>query len=99
VDALPAGSWTARWGRWMVGLVASNNHWSARLWRWPLDTSVGNCVELACASGFKSPRAAARWACRLMHRDGAIVMVLDAPDSFRLEDVLDFGPALALVDG
>jgi hypothetical protein len=83
----------------MVGLVASNNHWNARLWRWPPDAPVANCVELACANGFKSPRKAARWACKVMRREGAIVMVLDAPGSFGLEDLLDFRPAIALVDG
>jgi hypothetical protein len=95
-SALREGAYSARWGKWVVLLNGQDGAWRTKVWRWTPGKSVASRVEIGSAEGFTSPRDAARWAADRMRDDGAIVLVLDAPQ-FKLEDALDFTPAPTLV--
>ncbi len=95
-SSLTSGAHSARWANWVVLLEGQGGTWRTRVWRWAPNKSLASRIEIAAADGFKTSQDAASWACQRMRENGAIVLVLDAPQ-FRLEDALDFTPAPALV--
>ena len=90
---LRAGSHSARWGNWVVGLRSHGQQWRAKVYRWPPKTSLSSRIEIAAQAGFQSADDAATWASDIMVRNGAMVFVLDAPSGFTLKAALDFKPA------
>lgn len=96
-QASPPGSYSARWASWVVGLRHRENGWEAKVWRWHPGKPLAARFEKAVQGGFADAVAAVQWACDAMRKDGAIVMVLDAP-RFTLADALDFVPAPEAVD-
>jgi hypothetical protein len=90
VATILEGSWTARWGNWVVGLKTHNDKWQVTVWRWPPDTVLNERVQINKWSGAETTDEAVTWACDQMIADGAKVFVLGAPKNFALKRVLSF---------
>lgn len=86
------GAWSARWANWVVGLQATEAGWDVVVWQWLFNKPPSARRELESKKGFVTHEEAIKWACDVMRKDGATVMILDAP-SMTLETVLQFAPA------
>ena len=84
--------WFARWGNWSVGLRQADDTWNVTVWRWLPGKPLACRHELDACDGFKTRTAAIEWAAAVMKRDGARIMVLDAP-GITIASTLAFDPA------
>lgn len=91
-DKITSGSWSARWGNWMVGLRQCGASWLVTVWRWKPGTSLSARHQLAERDDFESPVAGVIWACDVLRNDSAKVFVIGMP-SLTLDKVLQFSPA------
>lgn len=90
-DQLSYGSWTARWGDWVVQLLGQDGRWRATAWRWTTGGYAERMLLGAC-EGFASSVDAVSWACDTLRESGAKVFIVDKPD-LTLEKLLCFNPA------
>lgn len=89
---ITTGSWSARWGEWVVGLRGNASHWRATVWRWTTAGGYTERTQLGACEGFTAPADAVSWACDVLRDSGAKVFVVDKP-SLKLETLLRFSPA------
>ena len=89
---ITSGTWTARWGAWVVHLRSTSAGWRAVVWRWTAGGLLEERMQLGLCEGFANATDATTWACELLRESGAKVFIVDRQD-IRLEDVLPFHPA------
>lgn len=89
---LVEGSWTSRWGDWVVHLRNVTGLWCVTVWRWTTGGHLEERTQLGLCEGFGTAADATTWACDLLRENGAKVFLIDKP-RFRLEDILRFHPA------
>jgi hypothetical protein len=89
---LVQGSWSTRWGDWVIHLRCTGGLWRAIVWRWTTGGRLEERTQLGLCEGFGSAADATAWACDHLREGGAKVFVIDKPQ-LRLEDVLRFHPA------
>lgn len=102
VKPLPAskiqrGSWSARWGDWVICLRPSASSWQAIVWRWTVGGGLSERTQLGAMKGFATPVDATSWACDVLRDSGARVMVIDRP-SITLVDLILYNPAPEALD-
>lgn len=90
-EELTYGTWTARWGDWVVQLKGENGKWQVTVWRW-LTGGYTERTQLGCCIGFASPVDATAWGCEVLRESGARVFIVDKPN-LTLEKLLRFNPA------
>jgi hypothetical protein len=91
-EELSYGSWSTRWGDWVIHLRGEDGHWRVTVWRWTVGGGYTERTQLGMCAGFATPLAAAAWACSVLEENGAKVFVIDKPQ-LRLEKFLRFNPA------
>ena len=83
--SLTPGSWTARWGAWVIGIRTDDeDRWCVRIWSW----AVGTRVQIAKRAILSSAAEAVAWACDVLRKHGASVFISGVHRP--LEDVLAF---------
>ena len=85
--ALTTGSWTARWGSWVIGIRSVGTTWHVRVWSW----AHGARVQVAKRAVLSTPTEAVSWACEVLRQHGAVVFVDGRVRP--LERFLAFSPA------
>lgn len=90
-DKITAGTWSSRWGDWVVGLHEKDAEWAVSVWRWTRGGGVEEREQLDTQDGFMSPSEAVMWACDVLRACGARTFVIDRP-SITLEMLLRFSP-------
>lgn len=71
-SSLVPGSWTARWGAWVIGIrTDEHDRWCVRVWSWV----VGARVQIAKRAILSSAAEAVAWACDVLRRHGTRVFV------------------------
>jgi hypothetical protein len=91
-DELTFGSWSTRWGDWVIHLKGADGKWRATVWRWTLGGGYTERTQLGICEGFATAADATEWSCELLRENGAKVFVIDKP-SLKLEKLLRFNPA------
>lgn len=91
-EQVTQGSWTARWGDWLIKLRVREASSEATVWRWTTGGGYTERQQLGWRGGFSAPVDAVKWACDVLRDSGAKVMILGAP-SITLESMLRFAPA------
>lgn len=83
--SLTPGSWTARWGAWVIGIRTDDeDRWCVRIWSW----AVGARVQIAKRAILPTAADAVAWACEVLRKHGTSVFIDGA---YRpIEDVLAF---------
>jgi hypothetical protein len=85
--SLTNGSWTARWGAWVIGIRTVGESWHVRIWSW----THGVRVQVATRAVLSNSTSAVSWACEVLRKHGARVIV-DGQEQ-QLEKFLAFSPA------
>ncbi len=88
------GKWSARWANWAVALEWKTDGWEVAVWRQLPGKTFRH--PLGSQGGFLTTSEAVTWACNVMRDNGAVMMVLGAPN-FPLEAALNFTPELSVV--
>lgn len=71
-SSLTPGSWTARWGAWVIGIrTDDHDRWCVRVWSW----AIGARVQIGKRAILPSATDAVAWACALLRSHGAHVLV------------------------
>jgi hypothetical protein len=91
-NELPFGTWSARWGDWVIHLRGQAGTWRATVWRWTLGGGYTERTQLDARAGFATAADATTWACDVLRESGAKVYVVDRP-ALKLETVLRFNAA------
>jgi hypothetical protein len=91
-EHITEGSWTSRWGDWVVHLISDDNTWRVTVWRWMCEGRLDKRRQIGDQAGFPLATLAMGWACDLLRQSGARVFVIDKP-SMKLESFLRFYPA------
>ncbi len=67
-SSLTPGSWTARWGAWVIGIRTDDrDRWCVRVWSW----AIGARVQVGKRAILPTADAAVAWACELLRSHGA----------------------------
>lgn len=70
--SLTPGSWTARWGAWVIGIrTEAADRWCVRVWSWAL----GARVQIDQRAILSTAGEAVAWACALLRQHGARAFV------------------------
>lgn len=84
-SSLTPGSWTARWGAWVIGIrTDDHDRWCVHIWSW----AVGARVQIGKRAILSSAAEAVAWACDVLRKHGASVFISGAQRP--LEEVLAF---------
>lgn len=89
---LAQGSWTSRWGDWVIHLRGTDGGWRATVWRWTTGGRLQERTQLGLGEGFSSALEATAWACDVLRESGAKVFIIDKPQ-LKLEDIACFHAA------
>lgn len=85
------GSWTCRWGDWMIFLKETPAGWAVVVWALPVGMPMKQRKQIGAATALDSASHAVTYACDALRRAGARVLVSGAAQ--RLEKFLSFSPA------
>lgn len=88
---LTSGAWTARWGDWLIEMRHQPTGWRVRVYTW----TQGRRDALLRKAVITNTEEAVRWACDVLARQGAQVIING--NHRPIIDYLAFTPAPALV--
>lgn len=89
---ITSGSWSARWGDWMIFLKDQRvNGWAVVVWRLPPGLPMSRRRRLGAASALDTAELAVTYACDLLRARG--VRILVGGEAQLLEKFLSFNPA------
>jgi hypothetical protein len=85
------GSWSSRWGDWMIFLKETKVGWAVVVWMLPIGTPMAKRKRIGSATALDSAADAVAYACDVLRRIGVRLLVSGAPQ--RLEKFLSFSRA------
>lgn len=83
------GSWSCRWGGWIILVCERPSGWSVIVWQLPSVSMARK--QIASARGMDSAQDAVTYACDVLRVAGVTLFVSGVPQ--HLEEFLSFSPA------
>jgi hypothetical protein len=90
-DDIRQGSWSCRWGGWIILVRERPSGWDVVVWELPPGALMADRRLIAHDSEFGSAQAAVGHACDVLRAAGVVLLVSGTPQ--RLEKFLSFSPA------
>ena len=90
-DDIRHGSWSCRWGQWLILVREQPAGWVVVVWELQPDASMTTRNPIATAKGMDSAQHAVTHACDVLRSAGVTLLVSGVPQ--RLEKFLSFTPA------
>lgn len=90
-DDIRQGSWSCRWGQWLMLVREQPTGWAVVVWELQPGTSMMTRNPIATAKGMDSAQHAVTYACDSLRAVGVTLLVSGVPQL--LEKFLSFTPA------
>lgn len=90
-DDIRQGSWSCRWGAWIILVRERPSGWTMVVWELPPGAPMTARTQIAAATDVNSAQQAVTLACDVLHAAGVTLFVSGVPQ--RLEAFLSFSPA------
>ncbi len=90
-DDIRQGSWSCRWGGWIILVRERSSGWSVVVWELQPGAPMTARTQIAEAIDMASAQHAVTHACDVLRAAGVTLLVSGAPQ--RLEKFLSFSPA------
>lgn len=90
-DDIRHGSWSCRWGGWIILVREGSFGWSVVVWELPPGAPMTARTQIAEATAMASAQHAVTQACDVLRAAGVTLLVSGATQ--RLERFLSFSPA------
>jgi len=85
------GSWSCRWGDWMIFISEQSAGWSVVVWELPVGISMAKRKRIGSASAMDTSRDAVLFACEILRHQGVTLLVSGQRQP--LEKFFNFHPA------
>lgn len=90
-DDIRQGSWSCRWGQWVILVRETLVGWSVVVWKLPPGAPMTARTQIAAATNMASAQHAVTHACDVLRAAGVTLLVSGTLQ--RLETFLSFSPA------
>lgn len=90
-DDIRHGSWSCRWGAWVILVRERPSGWAVVVWELPPGAPMTARTQIAAATNIMSAQLAVTYACDVLRVTGVVLLVSGTPQ--QLEKFLSFFPA------
>jgi hypothetical protein len=90
-DDIRRGSWSCRWGQWVILVREKPSGWVVVVWELPPGAPMTARTQIARATDMPSAQDATTYACDVLRDAGVTLLVSGVPQW--LEKFLSFSPA------